>query len=107
MIGIQNPRQRNEVIATLPMSHGGLATSGDYEKYFELNGKRYCHVLNPKTGYPVNYWRTVSVSAPIAVLAGCTTTMTMLKEEQGLSFLESTGFDFLAIDSSGQFHTKK
>ena len=107
MIGIQNPRQRNEVIATLPMSHGGLATSGDYEKYFELNGKRYCHVLNPKTGYPVNYWRTVSVSAPMTVLAGCTTTMTMLKEEQGLSFLESTGFDFLAIDSSGQFHTKK
>jgi hypothetical protein len=43
----------------------------------------------------------------MTVLAGCTTTMTMLKEEQGLSFLESTGFDFLAIDSSGQFHTKK
>ena len=107
MIGIQNPRQRDEVIATLPMSQGGLATSGDYEKYFELNGKRYCHVLHPKTGYPVNYWRTVSVSAPMTVLAGCTTTMAMLQEEQGLSFLESTGFDFFAIDSSGQFHTKK
>ena len=92
------------MIATLPMSHGGLATSGDYERYFESNGQRYCHVLNPLTGWPVKHWRTVSVTAPLAVLAGCTTTMAMLKEAQGLSFLKSTGFDFLAIDHDGVVH---
>jgi len=104
MIGIQDPRHPDRVIATLPMSQGGLATSGDYERYFELDGQRYCHVLHPQTGWPVKYWRTVSVTAPLAVLAGCTNTMAMLKEAQGLEFLESTGFDFFAIDQAGEVH---
>jgi thiamine biosynthesis lipoprotein len=104
MIGIQDPRHPDQVIATLPMSQGGLATSGDYERFFESNGQRYCHVLNPQTGWPVQHWRTVSVTAPLAVLAGCTTTMAMLKEEEGLSFLKSTGFDFFAIDHAGDIH---
>ena len=104
MIGIQDPRHPDQVIATLPMSQGGLATSGDYERFFESNGRRYCHVLNPQTGWPVQHWRTVSVTAPLAVLAGCTTTMAMLKEQEGLSFLKSTGFDFFAIDHAGDIH---
>jgi len=103
-IGIQDPRTRENIIATLPMSLGGLATSGDYERYFELLGQRYCHVLNPHTGFPVTYWRTISVNAPMAVLAGCVTTIAMLKEENALSFLESAGFDFLAIDHQGDVH---
>ena len=106
MIGIQDPRHPDQVIATLPMSQGGLATSGDYERYFELNGRRYCHVLNPQTGWPVTHWRSVSVTAPLAVLAGCTTTMAMLKEAAGLKFLKSTGFDFFAIDDLGEVHVQ-
>jgi len=106
MIGIQDPRHANQVVATLPMMQGGLATSGDYERYFELQGERYCHVLNPFTGWPVKHWRTVSVVAPAAVVAGCTSTMAMLKEEEGLAFLQATGFDFLAIDRMGQVHMR-
>jgi len=94
MIGIQDPRARDQVVATLPITMGGLATSGDYERYFELNGQRYCHVLNPKTGMPVSYWRSVSVTSPATVVSGCTTTMVMLKEADGLAFLQATGFDF-------------
>ena len=107
MIGIQDPRHANQVVATLPITQGGLATSGDYERYFELNGERYCHVLNPFKGRPVKYWRSVSVTAPAAVVAGCTSTMTMLKEEEGLAFLQATGFDFLAIDHAGQVHMRQ
>lgn len=107
MIGIQDPRQRNEVVATLPMSQGGLATSGDYERYFELNGDRYCHVLNPLTGWPVGHWRTVSVTAPLAVLAGCTATIAMLKEVEGVAFLEAAGFDYFAMDHMGKVHVRQ
>jgi thiamine biosynthesis lipoprotein len=106
MIGIQDPRVRERVAATLPMRQGGLATSGDYERYFELDGKRYCHVLNPFTGEPVRYWQTVSVTAPMAVMAGCCSTIAMLMQEQGLAFLESSGFDFFAINHQGHVHTK-
>lgn len=105
-IGIQDPRHPDQVIATLPMSQGGLATSGDYERFFDLNGQRYCHVLNPHTGWPVKHWRTVSVTAPLAVLAGCTSTMAMLKETEGLAFLKSTGFDYFAIDHTGEVHVR-
>lgn len=107
MIGIQDPRHANQVVATLPITQGGLATSGDYERYFEVNGERYCHVLNPFTGQPVKFWRSVSVTAPAAVVAGCTSTMTMLKEEEGLAFLQATGFDFLAIDHAGKVHMRQ
>ena len=107
MIGIQDPRVRDQVVATLPITQGGLATSGDYERYFELNGQRYCHVLNPKTGVPVSYWRSVSVTSPATVVSGCTTTMAMLKEADGLAFLQATGFDFFAIDHTGKVHLRQ
>ena len=107
MIGIQDPRVRDQVVATLPITQGGLATSGDYERYFELNGQRYCHVLNPKTGMPVSYWRSVSVTSPATVVSGCTTTMVMLKEADGLAFLQATGFDFFAIDHTGKVHLRQ
>ena len=107
MIGIQDPRARDQVVATLPITVGGLATSGDYERYFELNGQRYCHVFNPKTGMPVSYWRSVSVTSPATVVSGCTTTMVMLKEADGLAFLQATGFDFFAIDHTGKVHLRQ
>ena len=107
MIGIQDPRARDQVVATLPITQGGLATSGDYERYFELNGQRYCHVLNPKTGMPVSYWRSVSVTSPATVVSGCTTTMAMLKEADGLAFLQAAGFDFFAIDHTGKVHLRQ
>jgi thiamine biosynthesis lipoprotein len=107
MIGIQDPRARDQVVATLPITMGGLATSGDYERYFELNGQRYCHVLNPKTGMPVSYWRSVSVTSPATVVSGCTTTMAMLKGADGLAFLQATGFDFFAIDHTGKVHFRQ
>ena len=107
MIGIQDPRVRDQVVATLPITQGSLATSGDYERYFELNGQRYCHVLNPKTGMPVSYWRSVSVTSPATVVSGCTTTMVMLKEADGLAFLQATGFDFFAIDHTGKVHLRQ
>lgn len=107
MIGIQDPRVPDRVVATLPITQGGLATSGDYERYFELNGQRYCHVVNPKTGMPVSYWRSVSVTSPATVVSGCTTTMVMLKETDGLAFLQATGFDFFAIDHTGKVYLRQ
>jgi len=106
MIGIQDPRRKGQVLATIPVAQGGLATSGDYERYFELDGRRYCHVMDPRTGLPVTYWRTVSVVAPLAVVAGNCTTIAMLKQSEGLAFLEASGMDYLAVDQHGAIHTR-
>lgn len=103
-IGIQHPRNVNSVVATIPVHKGGLATSGDYERFFERDGKRYCHVLNPRTGYPVTYWQSVSVLAPTALAAGSCSTIAMLKQEQAIAFLERLGHAYLAIDGQGHIH---
>jgi thiamine biosynthesis lipoprotein len=83
-----------------------LATSGDYERFFELEGKRFCHILNPKTGHPVQAWQSVSVLAPLAIVAGSCSTCAMLQEEAGLDYLNASGFSYLAVDSKGQIHKK-
>jgi FAD:protein FMN transferase len=106
MIGIQDPRRKGQILATIPVQQGGLATSGDYERFFELDGRRYCHVLDPRSGQPVTHWRTVSVVAPLAVVAGNCTTIAMLKQAEGLAFLEASGMNYLAVDRHGAIHMK-
>jgi FAD:protein FMN transferase len=101
-IGIQDPRQLDRCFATLSLSQGALATSGDYERFFEVDGKRYCHILNPKTGMPVSYWRSITVLAPLTSAAGATTTIAMLLQKQGLNYLQNSGFAFLAVDHNGE-----
>ena len=103
--GIQDPRDQAKLVASIPLGSGGLATSGDYVRYFEAGGKRYCHVLHPHTAMPVNYWRSVSVMAPFAIVAGNCATITMLKEEHGLEFLKNTGMGYLAINHTGEVFT--
>lgn len=107
MIGIQDPRKQNKILATIPVSQGGLATSGDYERFFELNGRRYCHVLDPRSGYPVTFWRSISVIAPLTVIAGNCTTIAMLKQQAGLAYLDDTGMSYLAVDQHGTLHMNK
>jgi thiamine biosynthesis lipoprotein len=104
-IGIRHPRKAKQLIASLDVPLGAVATSGDYERYFMHQGRRYCHILSPKTGMPVSHWQSVSVMAPMASLAGATCTIAMLKEADGLDFLHQSGFSFLAIDAEGQTHT--
>jgi thiamine biosynthesis lipoprotein len=104
LIGIQDPRAPDGIVASIAISEGALATSGDYERFVDIGGRRYCHVLDPSTGMPVSHWRSVSVLAPLAVLAGSVSTIVMLKQEQGLAFAEASGVSYLAIDSMGSTH---
>jgi thiamine biosynthesis lipoprotein len=101
-IGIQDPRKPDGIAASIAVSHGALTTSGDYERFFDIDGKRYCHVLNPHTGMPVSHWRSVSVLAPLAVLGGSVSTVAMLKEGEALPFLAASGLAYFGIDSAGQ-----
>lgn len=105
-IGIQDPRLPEATLATIPMSGGALATSGDYERYFERDGRRYCHILDPGSGMPVTGWRSVSVVAPLAVAAGSYATIAMLQQARGLDFLENSGMAYLAVDAAGQLHRR-
>ena len=103
-LGIEHPRSPGHLLATLALGTGALATSGDYERYFERDGVRYCHVLNPRTGWPVSAWRSVSVVAPACLAAGALTTIAMLKGEGALAYLASQNVGYLAVDATGEVH---
>jgi thiamine biosynthesis lipoprotein len=101
-ICIQDPRDPDGLAGAVPISQGALATSGDYERFFELDGERYCHILDPRSGMPVRYWRSVSVVAPLAIAAGSCSTITMLKQQDGLDFLNASDMGYLAVDDEGK-----
>ncbi|WP_419810831.1 FAD:protein FMN transferase [Bacterioplanoides sp.] len=110
-LGVRNPRPtisgqnlnqtNNQAFAQLPVYEGGMATSGDYERFFELQGKRYCHLLNPHTGLPVDHWASVTVLAPSCLLAGTFSTIAMLKQAAASDWLKQQGLHFLAIYPDG------
>jgi thiamine biosynthesis lipoprotein len=105
-IAVQHPRGRaGEILAHLDVASGALATSGDYERYFIADGRRYCHILDPRTGWPVAAWQSVSVVAPLAVAAGACATIAMLNDlDAALAFLRSQGVRYLAVDAAGGRH---
>uniref|UniRef100_UPI003217B638 FAD:protein FMN transferase n=1 Tax=uncultured Draconibacterium sp. TaxID=1573823 RepID=UPI003217B638 len=68
-VAITNPMNKNKAFALLPLKEGAVVTSGNYEKYVNFNGKRYTHIIDPRTGYPASGIISVTVFAPQAELA--------------------------------------
>jgi len=69
-VGIQHPRQSGP-LATVTLSDGeAIGTSGDYQRFFEVDGKRYAHLLDPRTGYPADHTQAVTVLIPPGPRAG-------------------------------------
>jgi thiamine biosynthesis lipoprotein len=87
-VGIQHPRRPDSLIARLQLDVGAITTSGDYEQYFERDGVRYHHVIDPKTGMPARGMVSASVLAEDPVAADCYTKVVfVLGPERGLEFL--------------------
>ena len=101
-IGIRDPLNPNTVCQTVLLKQGALASSGDYERCVFINSTRYSHILNPKTGWPVNYFSAVTVMSQHCVLAGSAATIAMLKEQAGSDWLTQLTLPHLWIDIQGQ-----
>ncbi len=101
-IAIKHPRNPEGVLTTLILDSGAVASSGDYERCITLNGVRYGHVLNPKTGWPVNYMAAVSVIGEFCVVAGSASTIAMLKQEQGAMWLQDLGLPHVWMNVNGE-----
>jgi thiamine biosynthesis lipoprotein len=101
VIGIQDPRSSDKLIATLSFAQGCVFTSGDYERFFLENGKRYHHLFNPKTGVPgsCNMSATVTGSDPLEVDAAVKTAF-LMPAPQALDYLASRNMQGFIIDSA-------
>ncbi len=97
-VGVQHPRAEG-AIATVPMLQGAIASSGDYERGFEHDGRRYSHILDPRSGWPVDGLMAVSVLADQCLIAGTATTCALLMgAERGPRWLADLGLPHLYID---------
>ncbi len=100
-VGIRHPRSHQGLIKTISITEGAVASSGDYERCITVNNKRYGHVLNPTTGWPVRHLAAVSVVGDLCVVSGSASTIAMLKEEQGPAWLNALGLPHFWIDVNG------
>lgn len=101
-VHIRHPRRPQEVIKTFFIERGAVATSGDYERFMEIGGRRFCHILDPTTGWPVQGLSSVTVLSERCMTAGAISTIAMLKEIQGPSWLSGLGVSchWIAQDGS-------
>lgn len=89
-LGIADPRGAHEPFATLQITDGTLSTSGDYERFFMKDGKRYHHLIDPDFGEPASGCRTVTIVTNRAVIADVLSTgFFIMGPEEGMKLIET------------------
>ena len=106
-VGLVNPKNKNKVFAWFPIQDKAVVTSGDYERFLIMEGKRYGHIINPRTGYPSQGVISCTVFAPKAELADAlATALFVLGVENGLYFVNQLPeVEAIMIDEEGKLHS--
>lgn len=113
-VGVQDPRSKSgespekeyEIITAITLNDKAVSTSGDYQRYFFKDGKRYHHIIDPRTGYPTeSSLISVSVIASEGFMAdGLSTGIFILGPERGIDLLESMDLDGIIVDKDKKIH---
>lgn len=102
VVGVEDP-DGGDYLKTLAITEGAVVTSGDYQRYYTVNGVTYHHIIDPTTGWPARHWRAVTVVCEDSGLADALSTavFTMAKEE-GTALLEQYGAQALWVADDGE-----
>ncbi|MCA1961940.1 MAG: FAD:protein FMN transferase [Desulfomonile sp.] len=108
-IGVQHPRRSDAIAAVLDAKDRVVFTSGDYERFFDRDGTRYHHIIDPRTGYPAQGTQSVTIVGQDTLLADALAkAVFILGSGRGLKLVESMGgMDALLIDAGGKTWTSK
>jgi len=106
MVGVQNPRDENDVAVTIPLDNEAISTSGDYERYFEEDGERFHHIIVPSTGTPAGEVHSATVIGPDAVITDAlSTSVFIMGVDQGLRLISTLpDYEGIVIDAEGQMY---
>lgn len=104
IIGIQDPQRSNgDYLHTLCVDAVSVVTSGDYQRGYSVDGKRYHHIIDPDTRMPSEYWRSVTVVSEDSGLADAlSTALFVMPLEEGRQLAESLGVEVLWVDAAGE-----
>ncbi|MBQ3077188.1 MAG: FAD:protein FMN transferase, partial [Clostridia bacterium] len=103
-IALRNPDDAAHPLGVLSIAAGSVATSGDYERYFELGGRRYHHILDPVTGWPASVdLRSVTVVSDSAVTADALSTALFIMGHEGAiaHWRQQTDFEMILVGTDG------
>jgi thiamine biosynthesis lipoprotein len=105
-MAIRDPRRADEVVAVLPLQDVSISTSGDYERYFERDGLRHHHVLDPRTGESPRGVRSVTILADDGLTSeALSKTVFVLGLKRGMALIERmAGVDAVVVDAAGALH---
>jgi thiamine biosynthesis lipoprotein len=105
-VAVRDPRREGAVVAVLPLEDVSISTSGDYERFFERDGVRCHHLLDPRTGTSPSAVRSVTIIADDGLTTEAfSKTVFVLGVEQGLRFVEAhAGIDAVIVDAQGALH---
>lgn len=101
-VGVQDPADANQLIKTLSLREGAVVTSGDYQRFFTVEGKNYHHIIDPATNMPGSLWRSVTVICADSALADAlSTALFLLPLEEGRALAKGCGAQALWVDEKG------
>jgi thiamine biosynthesis lipoprotein len=90
MIEVRHPRREGESFGSFALGSGGVSTSGDYQRAFSIDGRRYHHIIDPATGYPADSVVSVTIVAPDAETADLlSTAVFVMGRQRGMAFVAS------------------
>jgi FAD:protein FMN transferase len=102
-VAVTHPRKKGENLVILPVSNAAVSTSGDYERFFMKDGKRYSHIIDPRTGYPAAKCQSVTIIAPTTAFADAFAKgVFILGPEEGLALAEKIeGVEAIVVAADG------
>ena len=108
-VGITNPFNNVKLIKVLKLKESAVATSGSYEKYAEIDGKRYSHIINPKTGYPASGLTSVTIYGPSAEFCNALSTSVMvLGKEAGIALVKAyPQYRYVLLSDEGKVYSSR
>lgn len=102
VVGVNDPEGGSEYLHTLNITGGAVVTSGDYQRYYVVDGTVYHHIIDPVTLYPAALWSSVTIVCADSGLADAlSTALFLLSREEGLALLETCGAEAMWVDTEG------
>lgn len=106
LIGIANPLSKDKIFSWLPVVESSVATSGNYEKYVMFKGKKYSHIIDPRTGYPSQGINSVSIFSKSAELCDAlATSVFIMGRDTGMALINQLrGTEVIIVDSENKIY---
>lgn len=104
VVGVRDPRRDGAIAVRIPLENEAISTSGDYERYFEEEGRRYHHIIQPATGQPANGVHSATIVGPDAVITDAlSTSVFVMGVDQGLRLIATLpDYEGIVIDAEGR-----